>query len=97
MMVKLARRDLADAAYEALDICNSGEYEELGKYKFDFAGFQKFRAGLPWYRRAFLLYRAPNRFVRIPKASFHLTLLWLALVQLFGVLGGGIVPPRLRA
>lgn len=95
MLVKLARRDLADAGYEALDICEWGEYEELWKYKLDFAGFQRFRAGLPWYRRAFLLYRAPNQFVRIPKVLFHLELL-LTLLMLFVTFGGHIVPPSLR-
>jgi hypothetical protein len=96
-VINLARHDLADAGGEALTICKWGEYEELGKYKLDFAAFQKFRAGLPWYRRAFLLYRAPNRSASIPKTSFHLMLLWLAFLDLFEALGGRIGSPSLRA
>jgi hypothetical protein len=95
MLVNFARRDLVDAGYEALEICKWGEYEELWKYKLDFAGFQKFRAGLPWYRRVFLLYKAPNRFARIPKAMFHMELS-LTLLVLYDTFGGRIVPSILR-
>jgi hypothetical protein len=95
-VINLARHDLADAGGEALAICKWGQYEELGKYELDFAAFQKFRAGLPWYRRAFLLYRTPNRRVRIPKTLFYMTLLLLPL-NLFVSLGGHIVPSGLRS
>jgi hypothetical protein len=94
-LVRLARVELADAGIEALFVRKSSEFEELGKYKLDFVEFQKFRAGLPWYRRVLLLYSAPNRFVRIPKVLFYLELS-LTLLMLFVTFGGHIVPLSLR-
>jgi hypothetical protein len=69
-----ARDELADAGNVVFSIYKWDDYRALQKYKLDFAGFQKFRAGLPWYRRAFLLYSAPNFEVKIPKLAFHLML-----------------------
>lgn len=66
-----SRRELADAGLRVASIYRRKEFRELQKYKLDFAGFQRFRDGLPWYRRAFLLYKAANDRAQIPQLAFH--------------------------
>src|ERR1035438_9006965 len=59
-LVRASRRELADAGEQVIEIYRSDADREFQKFELGFAEFQGFRAGLPWYRRAFLLYRAPN-------------------------------------
>jgi len=85
-----ARHELADAGREALSIYKLDEYMELREFKLGFAEFQRFRAGLPWYRRAFLLYSAPNFAVRIPKFGFHLMLTMAVFALVTAPFPGGV-------
>jgi hypothetical protein len=74
VLVGAARHELANAGRNVMTIYRQREFVEFEEFKLDFARFQRFRAALPWYRRAFLLYRSPNAAARVPKLLFHLTL-----------------------
>jgi hypothetical protein len=67
-----ARHLIADAGSEAVSIYRSSEYRAWEEYKLTFAQFQTYRAGISWYRRAFLLYKAPNFSAKVFKIMFHI-------------------------
>jgi hypothetical protein len=96
-LVWAARGELADAGRNVYSIYRWGEYRELRRFKLDFAGFQRFRAALPWYRRAFLLYRSPNNEARSPQFTFHLLLVVIVVGIPLGVLFGGTPEDPIRA
>jgi hypothetical protein len=76
-LVRVARRELAYSGTNALRIYRLAEQRELEKFKLYFKEFQEFRAGLSWFRRAFLLYKAPNSRAKTFKTTFHLMLITL--------------------
>jgi hypothetical protein len=78
-----ARHALADAGSSALLIYRLDEYRayhvrrrDYRKYKLNFEEFQRYRKTLPWYRRALLLYKAPNPQALGVKASFYFNIIF---------------------
>jgi hypothetical protein len=72
-VISSARHLLAEAGANVVGLYSASE--------FTLAEFQAYRAGLPWYRRVLLLYRAPNKRARLYKVGFHLCL-WAAVCVL---------------
>ncbi len=75
-----ARHALADAGSSALLIYRLDEYRayhvrrrDYRKYKLNFEEFQRYRKTLPWYRRALLLYKAPNPRLSVSRLHFTST------------------------
>ncbi len=66
-----ARFALAEAGKAAVLIYRIDEFRPHWEFKLDYAGFQRYRASLPWYRRAFLLYKAPNPSAQLAKVRFY--------------------------
>jgi hypothetical protein len=69
-----ARLALADAGREVLYIYRGHELEDLAEFGVRFKDFQSYRRRLPWYRRLFLLYKAPNRRAELYRIMFHANL-----------------------
>jgi hypothetical protein len=65
-----ARLGMVEAGNEVLRIYRREEFRELREFRSTFAAFQAYRRRLPWFRRAFLLYRAPNPKARRSKILF---------------------------
>ena len=70
-----ARLELMEAGRTVLLIYRDELYRELNEFKLTYKEFQSYRLGLPWFRRVFLLYKAPNRLAKSFKIIFHLNLL----------------------
>jgi hypothetical protein len=64
-LIRASREELAGAGRSVISICHREEYREVQKFRLYFSEFKVFRAGLPWYRRALLLYNAPNANARL--------------------------------
>jgi hypothetical protein len=73
-----ARRELVRAAHVVNMLYLPKTALEFSKYKHKYRltlkEFQAYRSKLPWYRRAFLLYRAPNPAAARMKFVIHLSL-----------------------
>ena len=65
-----ARTELAEAGNSVLHVYRGWIFWALRRFKLSFEEFQNYRVTLPWYRRAFLLYKAPNLQARYPKKAF---------------------------
>jgi hypothetical protein len=76
-----ARHMLADVGNELIWLYRERQVQTLRKFKLGHAEFQTYRAGLPWYRRALLLYKSPNPRAKAMKVYFHLYL-WTVGVAL---------------
>ena len=84
--VAFARQHLAESSWHVFHIYRQRERKQLRKYSRGFAAFKKYRARLPGYRRAFLLYKAPNPLAKAFKLLFHLYLtlpIQLLLITVF--------------
>jgi len=66
-----ARKELARAGYLAKMIYRPKYNPAYLKYPLTMQQFQAYRSMLPWYRRALLLYKAPNPDAAYRKAYFH--------------------------
>ena len=97
-----ARHLLADAGRDVVSIYRDAEYREFLKFRLRFEQFRAFRAGLSWYRRAFLLYKAPNPRAEVYEFLFHFYLVSasvvvpVSLIEIFKMHGvvGWLPPPR---
>jgi len=79
-----ARRELVRAAHVAKTIYRPKIDPAFAKYRLTFKQFHAYRSKLPWYRRALLLYGAPNPQAASSKATFH-SLLVINLLEPFGL------------
>jgi len=79
-----ARRELLRAGQKARLIYRPKVNQAFDKYKVTFKQFQAYRSKLPWYRRALLLYAAPNPSAAWFKSTFHF-LLVLQIVEIVGL------------
>lgn len=77
-----ARRELSRVGEEALFIYRKGEYAPLLRFKLTFEEFHTYRSALPWYRRALLLYKAPNPQAKLQKVLFHFVICWTVFIRL---------------
>lgn len=67
-----ARHLMADIGLELIDIYRRRELRELREFPLSYKEFQAYRAGLPLWRRALLLYKSPNPRARAMKFTFQL-------------------------
>jgi hypothetical protein len=82
-----ARHQLADVGYEVVLFYRSKAEKDLAEFPMSYSEFQIYRAGLPWYRRALLLYKSPNRMARTQKFGFQSILsFWVAFIGFVGLL-----------
>lgn len=65
---------MARAGHVAKTLYQSKIDSEFVKYRLTFREFHTYRSKLPWYRRALLLYKAPNPNAAVNKFIFHLML-----------------------
>jgi hypothetical protein len=70
-----ARRELLRAGHVAKTLYRPKVDPTFAKYRLTFKEFHAYRSKLPWYRRALLLYKAPNPKAAFPKSLFHLMLI----------------------
>jgi len=74
-MTHQARRALIDAGKSVLRIYRPRDPREVRAFRrysrLTHDGFQRYRKTLPWYRRAFLLYKAPNPSAQLAKTRFY--------------------------
>lgn len=66
-----ARREMAEAGRRTLKLYRKSFLDEAMEFPLTHQEFQKYRASLPWYRRAILLYKAANPSARTFKRLFH--------------------------
>lgn len=66
-----ARVELLYAGRNVLSLYRADELRDYREFKLSFAEFQKYRANLSWFRRAFLLYKSPNRSAKYAKRMFY--------------------------
>ena len=69
-----ARLELLDAGRNVLYIYNTEEIKRANEFKLTFDAFQSYRRGLPWYRRLFLFYKAPNPMAKVFKFRFYFSI-----------------------
>ncbi len=88
----VVRRELAQAGRTVIGIYRSEEFLAYHRYPFSFKGFQCYRAHLSLYRRALLLYRAPNPPAKVLHATFHILLFEpvIVAVLLLVIKGAGL-------
>ena len=75
MIVHQARFHLAEAGNAVLTLYRKDELREIEEFRLSFEEFQHYRSGLAWYRRFFLLYKAPNESAKLYKISFYVNLM----------------------
>jgi hypothetical protein len=66
-----ARTELAEAGKNVLHLYRKSEIRDYREFRLNFEEFQQYRASLSWPRRAFLLYKSPNRRAKIAKVNFY--------------------------
>lgn len=67
-----ALSELVTTGHSVLSIYRRAESRASSEFKLGFEEFRQFRASLPWLRRAFLLYKAPNSLAKLWKTGFYI-------------------------
>jgi hypothetical protein len=88
-----ARRELIRAGQIAKSLYRPKVDPAYAKYRLTFKEFHAYRSKLPWYRRALLLYRAPNPDAARAKSYSHFVLA-MTTVELFGLVLEELLWPK---
>ena len=81
-----AQEAVVEIGAEMINVYRAKEFREIREFKLDYAGFQAYRATLPWYRRAFLFYKSPNQRAKQSKVLFQAYLAVNFLVPFLGLI-----------